>query len=162
MKIPLSNTRGRQGTTLVEFSVVISIGLLFLFGIFEYSRYVFMLHLANNAAREAARYASVNTNTGETEEDIKNLVQQKMSGFHHVIKNYNVEVMNVDPDTGEEIMDVDPDSGEETATSWKDSGFGDAIMVRITGEFSPVLPDFLFMGNSIPVQATAMASSEAN
>ena len=34
---------------------------MMLFGIFEYGRFLFMYHLTNNAARDAARFAVVHT-----------------------------------------------------------------------------------------------------
>src|SRR5262249_47275373 len=56
----------RPAATLVETSVVISIALLFMFGIFEYGRFVMTKHLMENAAREGARWATVHTYDGTT------------------------------------------------------------------------------------------------
>jgi Flp pilus assembly protein TadG len=50
----------RRGATLVEAALVISVFLLFLFGVFEYCRYLLVLHVATNAARDGVRYATVN------------------------------------------------------------------------------------------------------
>src|SRR5829696_7424140 len=52
----------RPGSTLVESALVIAVFLLVLFGIFEYCRFLMVLHVTNNAARDGARFASVNVN----------------------------------------------------------------------------------------------------
>ena len=54
----------RTGATTVEVSVVLSVFLLFLFGIFEYCRYLMMIQITTNAARDGARYAVVNLGKG--------------------------------------------------------------------------------------------------
>ena len=52
----------RRGSTAVEFALVSTVFFLFLFGIFEYCRYLVLLQGCANAARDAARFASVNVN----------------------------------------------------------------------------------------------------
>lgn len=52
----------RRGATTVEFALVCSVFFLFLFGVFEYCRYLVLLQGVSNAARDAARFASVNVN----------------------------------------------------------------------------------------------------
>ncbi len=47
---------------VVETVFTLPLMLLFVWGIFEYSRYVMMLQVVNNAAREACRYAVMHTN----------------------------------------------------------------------------------------------------
>src|SRR5438874_2410866 len=66
MRIRRTRDSQRRGATAVETAVVISIALLFIFGIIEYGRFVFFLQVADNAVREAARYAAVHTNDGTT------------------------------------------------------------------------------------------------
>lgn len=56
------HSRRRRGATTVEFALVCSVFFLFLFGVFEYCRYLLLLQTCTNAARDAARYASVNVN----------------------------------------------------------------------------------------------------
>jgi Flp pilus assembly protein TadG len=53
-------SRSRRGMTIVESTLVMSVFLLLLFGMFEYCRFLLVLHVTNNAAREGARYAVVN------------------------------------------------------------------------------------------------------
>ena len=59
-------TARRNGAVMVEVVFVLGIFLMVLFGIFEYSRYLYVLHMVNNAARDGARYAVVNTDKPST------------------------------------------------------------------------------------------------
>lgn len=53
-------SRGRtRGQALVEFSLVFPIFMLVVFGIIDVGRYVYVTNAFNQAAREAARYGSV-------------------------------------------------------------------------------------------------------
>jgi Flp pilus assembly protein TadG len=45
---------------------------------------------------------------------------------------------------------------------YTNAGFNQTIAVVICGTYKPILPTFLFMGNSIPVSAQAVMYSEAN
>ena len=44
----------RRGMTVVESALVLSVFLLLLFGIFEYRRFLLVLHVTNNAARRCS------------------------------------------------------------------------------------------------------------
>jgi Flp pilus assembly protein TadG len=50
----------RRGAVVAESCLVLSVFLLLLFGMFEYCRFIMVLQVANNAARNGARYAVVN------------------------------------------------------------------------------------------------------
>jgi hypothetical protein len=52
-----------QGSTLLEFALVLTVLLTVLFGIMEFSRAMYAYHFLSNAAREATRYASVRGST---------------------------------------------------------------------------------------------------
>src|SRR5688572_33219798 len=54
----------RRGATTVEMAFVSILLFMILFGIFEYCRFLFVLHVSNNAARDAVRYAVVHTGNG--------------------------------------------------------------------------------------------------
>jgi Flp pilus assembly protein TadG len=45
---------------------------------------------------------------------------------------------------------------------YTNAGFNQTIAVVISGNYTPILPSFLLMGNTIPVSATAIMYSEAN
>ena len=156
----------RRGVTLVEMALVISLAALFLCGILEYGRYLMVLHTANNAAREGARYAVVHTGDGTTQSQVTSVVNAKMAGVDAQIQNYNVNVFSADPtgiyngSTGTAIYPptIQPLAG----SSWNSAAFGSPIVVQITGTYQPILPSFLFMGANLSIQATAMMNSEAN
>src|SRR5262249_57611914 len=77
----------RPAATLVETSVVISIALLFMFGIFEYGRFVMTKHLMENAAREGARWATVHTYDGTTA-GVQDAVDAKLSTGRQQLVGY--------------------------------------------------------------------------
>src|SRR5438067_5589374 len=66
MMLPTARQNRRPGAHLVEFAVVSIFFFLILFGILEYGRLVMIINLMDNAAREGARYAVVNTNQGSS------------------------------------------------------------------------------------------------
>ena len=144
----------RHGAALVEFAFVAAVTMLFFFAILEYARFVFLLQVAQNAAREGARMASAHTGDGTTTQDIINEVTARMAGRDKELAGYSVQVLNVDPATGTAI----PNS------AWNQAAFanGNAIMVRITGTYSPILPGLLLTRSSIPVQVTSTMGSEGN
>jgi Flp pilus assembly protein TadG len=146
-------------------ALVISLAALFLCGILEYGRYLMVLHTANNAAREGARYAVAHTGDGTTQSQVIGVVNAKMAGVDAQIQNYNVNVFSADPtgiynSNGAAIYPptIQPLAG----SSWNSAAFGSPIVVQITGTYQPILPSFLFMGANLSIQATAMMNSEAN
>ncbi len=54
---------GERGSSLVEYALVFLLLMTMLLGIAEFSRALYAYHFASNAAREAARYASVRGST---------------------------------------------------------------------------------------------------
>src|SRR5947209_17897848 len=113
------NRKQRSATTLVETAIVISVCLLFLFGIVEYGRFLMIQHLINNAAREGARkaVASTNTATPTTTADIQNTVTTALAGQY--LSNVTISVYK-----------ADPTSGANTGV-WTDAAFGDGIAVQV-------------------------------
>jgi Flp pilus assembly protein TadG len=182
-------TRFRKGATTVEVAVVLSVFLMFLFGVFEYCRYLLMVHVTTNAARDAARYAVVNITrpanfdvqahqdaSGRIHPSIVEFTRIKLSGVDRMIvsptqTNYfthtgtnaghtlcRVEVFPCNPDNlNSNPPNVTPKVG---AASWNDAEFGQRIAIRITGNYRPVLPNFLLMGHTIPVNVTVTMGSE--
>jgi Flp pilus assembly protein TadG len=146
--------RKRSAATIVEAAFVLSICLLFLFGILEYGRFVMTLQVMENAAREGARYAVVNTNEATTA-DVIARVNQKMAGIQNGITNYNVTVTGIilRPKPGETAGEVLPD--------WTNASTTDGIRVEVTGAFNPTLPTFLKM-SAFPLRARSVMYSEGN
>ncbi len=60
-----SRRRGRRGQALVEFAVVFPIFAMLFFGVISLGLYVFYQQQVTNAAREAARYASIHSATAQ-------------------------------------------------------------------------------------------------
>jgi Flp pilus assembly protein TadG len=153
-------------------ALVVSVCLMFLFGIFEYGRYLLTLQTLTNAAREGARWASVNTDDPNanptldvqqhTLSEIAGLDQQLQgsAGGAWVYTN-EIQVFKADPTTGNPL-DANGNVVNWTNAPYTNAGFEQAVAVKITGQFIPNLPSFLLMGNAIPIQAQAIMYSEAN
>jgi Flp pilus assembly protein TadG len=151
--------------TVVETALVGSVCLLFLFGILEYGRFVMVQQVLQNAAREGARYAVVNTNDATTL-DVQNRVDQMLAGQSVQLGSYdkttNIQVFKCDPVTLSPL-----DASNNVVATWQqapftNAQFGTGIAVRITGTYTPVLPSFIYMGNTISLQATCVMYSEGN
>src|SRR5262245_58563965 len=95
----------RRGMTIIETVLVLGVFLLLLFGLFEYCRFLMVLHVTNNAAR----YAVVNigkpdnfdtTNytdsAGNIYPSIKSYTTARMGGVERQITGYKVAVYAVD------------------------------------------------------------------
>jgi hypothetical protein len=155
-------------------AAVISLALMLLFGIIEYARFVYFMHVADSAAREAARFAVVHTGDGTTVGSITDktppnnpdgtpntsatvcgVANYTINGADSnlVPGTYQISVYNANPSTGAPI----------SGTNWNDGAFGGAIAVQVKGTFKLIVPSLLqFSSGNIPVTVTAMMSSEAN
>jgi Flp pilus assembly protein TadG len=146
----LKHSNKRAGAHLVEFAFVAPIFFLFLFGIFEYGRMLFVRQVMQAAAREGARYAVVHTHD-KLKADIQARATSTMGGVKDQLgPTYLVDVYKCNPSTG------------ANTGAWDTAGFGDAIAVEITGIYKPVLPVYLLMPSSINMRAKAAMHSEAN
>ncbi|MEI7685221.1 MAG: TadE family protein [Planctomycetota bacterium] len=139
----------RDGGTLVELAVVISIFFLFLFGILEYARLVFVRQVIVNAAREGARYAVVNVVDSTVVSDTTAYVKTRMAGLDTKTTYYNCQVYLSDS-TGKNIGAAG------------DAAFGQYIAVQIDYDYTPITPNFLFLNNTIRITARDLMYSEAN
>ncbi|HEY1377598.1 MAG TPA: TadE/TadG family type IV pilus assembly protein [Gemmataceae bacterium] len=146
---------GRRGATAVETAVVITVALLFIFGILEYARLVYFFHVADNAAREGARYAVVHTGDGTTTAQVQAVVTAAMAGQQSSLSagTFTVSVYSADPNTGAAVAN----------TAWTDAPFGGSIAVEVKGTYKFILPTFLrFSGPTMPVKVRSLMTSEAN
>lgn len=147
---------GRRAATLVEAAFVISLALLFLFGIFEYGRYVMTLQAVENAAREGARYAIAHTNDATTA-DVENKVKDKLGGIENNLTGFQITVSG---------LALRPQDSSVTAgsalTDWTNASPSDGVSVQVTGNFNPVLPTFLRMSSTLPVNVRSVMYSEGN
>lgn len=147
-------SRRRPAATMVETAIVIAIFLLLLFGLFEYGRFIMTRQLMQNAAREGARWAVVNTYTG-TLEQIQNVVDEKLNEGRRQLVAYD-KTVNI------RAYAADASGVEITGKSWTEAGFAENIAVEITGQYRPILPTLLFMDATIPISAKSVMASEAN
>jgi hypothetical protein len=150
----------------VEAAFVLSLALLFLYGIVEYARFLMVLHVANNAAREGARYAVVHTGDGTTQAQVIGVVTGRMSGVDAQLTGYNVNVFAVDPsgiyDTGTNTYKYPPTLQPWAGHNWNDAQYAGGIAVQIQGAYQPILPTFLLMNPSMQLNVISMMNSEAN
>jgi hypothetical protein len=75
-----------------------------------------------------------------------------MNGTQNMLSGYAVSVQNVNTSTGIAI----PNS------NWNDAQFGGAIMVKISGTYTPSAPFLLFLPSSFTFQAATIMNSEGN
>lgn len=181
-----SRTR-RRGMTIVESTLVLSVFLLLLFGIFEYCRFLLVLHVTNNAARDGARYAAVRVNADASQiavvqAEVLAYTRARMGGVQKQIQGCSVIVYALDQ-TGLNLAipiirgkpkntggpypdpfnatDVPEVGVPPNGVSWNTVGFTERVGVTIKGTYKPILPTFLLMPASIPIKITAMMAGES-
>src|SRR4051812_6858878 len=86
----------RRGATAVETAAVAVVFLMFLFGIVEYCRLVYVQQVVINAAREGARYAIVNSTDTNLTADTQTVVQTRMGGLDKTLQSYTCSVYAAD------------------------------------------------------------------
>lgn len=151
--LPSSNiTERREGAAMVEMAVVLVVFLMMFMGIIDYGRYYYLVQVSNNAVREGARYAVVHTGDGTTSTQVSDVVTTKMNGTENMLSGYAVTVENVNTSTGAAIAN----------SNWNDAQFGGAIMVKISGTYTPSAPFLLFLPSSFAFQASTIMNSEGN
>jgi Flp pilus assembly protein TadG len=171
----------RRGATVAETALVLAVFCMLMFGAFEYCRWLYVLHITNNAARDAARYAVVNVDkptnfdtvdyNGYT--NITSYATARMGGTDKQLNGYRVAVFAVDP-VGQTLSPpvVRPKSlnpptypdpfaaTDPNKVPWNQSVFTQDIAVTIDGTYTPLLPTFLLMPSSLRVTITSVAGSE--
>ena len=182
----LHRVRRRRGAAVVESALVLSVFLLLLFGMFEYCRFLMVLHVTNNATRDGARYAVVNVDKpsnfdttdytdagGTTYVSIQSYTTARMGGIQQNIEDYRVAAYAVDrsglalsppvlrPKTKTAGTYPDPfATADPNAVPWNTAGFTEKIAVTIDGNYRPILPSFMFMPSLISVKTSAIMGSE--
>ncbi|MBX9680568.1 MAG: pilus assembly protein [Gemmataceae bacterium] len=142
-------SRKRQGTTAVETAVVAIIFFMLMFSIFEYARFIYTQQLIFQAAREGARYAVVNTNSTSLVADTQAIVKTKMCGMDKNTSYYNCSVFMADS--------ASKNLGDPT-----DAGFGVYICVQVDYDYSPIVPNLLFLNSKFRLTTKELMYSEAN
>lgn len=175
--------RLRGGATLVETALVLSLLLLFLFGIFEYARYLLVTQMLSNAARDGARYAATNVDKSSTfvtvneggETCIRDYVIQECKGADKWVEGFTVTAFPCDSsDVSGSYANPPVIKPKASYSSWNEASFTDRLAVRITCTYRPVLPvvwlpnagtngfvvGFYGSGGTVPLTITAATGSE--
>ncbi len=150
-----ASQRRRLGAAAVEAALVLPVVITFLFGILEYGRYVMMLQVVTNAAREGARYAVEHTNPvtlngvtyGNATSDVTTAVTKAMGGQSL---------------SGQTVQVYTADSLGNNLGTWTNAQPGESVCVKITGNYPVVLAKMLFLNSTIPVTAQSVMRSESN
>lgn len=146
----------RRGATLVETAMVISLVLMFIFGIYEYGRFIMVLQVMENATREGARMGVAHTNDKVTS-DIVARITDKLAGVDYQLTNLQINV------GGQILRPSKPGDVAGTAlTDWTQSSSTDGIVIVVTADYAPILPTFLRMNAVISMRAQSIMYSEGN
>jgi Flp pilus assembly protein TadG len=174
---PFESKQRRIAATTVEFAFVAILLFLMLAAIFEYARYLFVYHMATNAARDAARFAVVHTSGGTmpgepatiTTADVQEVWRtgvfnnktygSGMCGMENQITGYTVNVFAV-PDAS--LYATPPDLDPAGKPAWDTAGFHQQIAVKVTGTYRPIVPNLIGMNSEVPFSVTVLMSSESN
>jgi Flp pilus assembly protein TadG len=148
-------TKRRRGSVLVESALVLPAVIIFLFGIFEYGRYLMTMQLLSNATREACRYAVSHTQSviingvtyGNNTSDVTNKFTSMMGGT--TISGQSVTVYR-------------SNSVGSNLGTWTNAQPGECICVRVTGNYQVATPTLLFMSSTIPVDIKSVMRTESN
>ncbi len=140
---------------MVEAALVLPMVFLFIFGLFEYGRFLMTLHLVNNAAREACRYAVTHTQPviiagttyGNSTTDVTNTFNTYMAG--QTLTSQSVTVYLSDT------------VGTNIGT-WTNASAGQSICVRVTGNYPVLMASLLFLPTTIPFDVKAVMRTEIN
>jgi len=120
----------RRGQAVVEFALVVPVFLLILFGVIEFGRAFFVLHLMNNAAREGARTASL---PNKSEADVYAVVDNFVGGVGLDVNRKTTEIAVIPAGTSE------PDPGVDLAGATS----GDRVRVSVVYQFTVVTGSFV-------------------
>ncbi|HEV7224178.1 MAG TPA: hypothetical protein VGN42_15825, partial [Pirellulales bacterium] len=102
----------------------------------------------DNAARNGARYAVVNSNNGVTSQ-VQAAVMQRLAPVQNMI-NPIINVYQADPTTGANIG------------AWTAAPYGSTITVSVSGTYTPMFANLLKLPASLTVRSDAMMTCEAN
>jgi Flp pilus assembly protein TadG len=141
------NRSRRSGAVVVETALVLNVCLIFLLGLYDFSRVVMFEQLVTNAAREGCRYAVVNTSTATTSQ-VQAYVTNYLCG--QKIASLVINVYQANPTTGANIG------------AWTNAGLSSSVGVQVTGTISTLTPTFSLLPRNLPVSATCVMASEGN
>jgi Flp pilus assembly protein TadG len=130
MLIRQAREQRRWGAAAVETALVMLPVTMFIFGVFEYGRFLMVWNVLNNAAREGCRYALVNNTAATITTDVQNVVTTRMAGQIATFKTFTVTVSGSHLGVSTPVNNLFP---------------GDLVTVTVSGQFKfmnviPVVP----------------------
>lgn len=148
-------THGRQGAVAVEAGIVLPIVFLFILGVFEFGRYLMVMQLQANAAREAARYAIAHTQSvvlagvtyGNATSDVTNVFDQYAANQKLTSQSVTVYLS---------------DSTGNNIGTWTSAQAGQSICVRVTGTYNFVIPSLFYLPSTLAVDIKSVMRTEGN
>ena len=167
---PRPRARRRRGLAIVEMAFVLPLFLMFLFAIFEYARYLMMIQVVHNAARDAARWGVVRSTAPEatvfspsgarlpfeTPADptrpmyqvpfIETRFYTQTAGVERNVTNLNIRVYVTDPTT----LYTDPPliQPKPFTTAWNQGNFSERLAVQVVGNYMLLTPGLAFWGST--------------
>ena len=146
-------TESRRGATAVEMAFALPVFLLFLFAIFEYSRYFMVRHVMDAAAQEGCRFAVVQGSTA-TVAQVNAIVTTRMTPILGFLTGNTFTT---------DIHWIDSKAGNAIKYPYTNAPFGESVGVKVTAGFRPALPRMFFAGTtSINVTSATYMLSEGN
>lgn len=142
----IKRNTGRRGAATLEVAIAFIPLSMFLFGVFEYSRYQGVRHAVNDAARQACRVAVVGKRSldeGEVEARVQKLL---------AVQNLHAESVSV----------FHVDSSGRNLGDWRACRFGDRIAVKVTTKHQPLFPTFGFLPDSVEIVAQHSGMNEVD
>ena len=149
----------RRGAAVVESALVLGIFFVLLFGVFEYCRFLMVLHVTNNAARATCRYATVNVGNDDlTQAQILSYIDDRMGGVDRNLVGYQRDIY---PCTSEGLAMNPPQlMRKPNNPAWNQASFTERIVVTIKGKYKPVTPFLLLLPDTIDIEINAVMGSE--
>jgi Flp pilus assembly protein TadG len=140
-------------------AMVLPVFVMMLFGIFEFSRFVFVYTTTTNAVRDGVRHAIVHTGDATTTADIQTVIQNKMGGIGLV--GVTIDVYYADPVA---LAQNPPVVQKHPSTpDWKQTPHGDKIAIDLAGTYFPTMAQILGLPvGGVNVKVTAFMTSEGN
>ena len=122
----MDSNNGEQGTSVVEFALVLPLLLILLFGVIEFGFILYNQAMITNACREGARFGIMMKSPRRTEEEIRTIVV-----------TYCVDALIHFGGSPDPIVDAPPPVSPV---------FGDDLTVTVTYPYT-----FLFVPNFMPL-----------
>ena len=146
----------RTAAALVETAAIVTLFLMLLFGVLEYCRFLFFRQLIDNAAREGARYAVVNTNSPTVDADTTAVIMAKMNNMDKQVQNFTILLYAADASGNPIPATPGPNASMSTAQ------FGQYVGVQIDCDYNPITPNLLRTSKTIHISVKILMCSEAN